>query len=70
MLGKLLQQLREKAGLTQRDLARKIGRRQAYVWKVETGAQHIDVATLLDWTDAVGGDVLELLGEVRRSRSA
>lgn len=62
-----LRQLREASGLSQRELARKIGRGQSYVAKVELGAQFVRVVELLDWCEATRGDALEALAEVMQS---
>jgi transcriptional regulator with XRE-family HTH domain len=48
LLGKILKEAREEAGLTQRELAAMLDRSQAFVWKIEKGIQHIDIPTLLD----------------------
>jgi len=65
VLGRLLKELREAAGMTQRDLASKLDRTHAYVWKVETGVQHVDVAVLLDIASILGGDAADLVARVR-----
>lgn len=57
----LLRQAREKAGISQVELAAKLGRNQSYVSKSERGAQGIEVDELIDYCRAVGvkpGDVL------------
>lgn len=66
VLGRLLRELREGAGLTQRDLAERIGRTHAFVWKVETGMQHVDLATLFDLAGALESDAVELVRRVRQ----
>lgn len=47
-MGGLLRELRESQGLSQRELAKKLDRTQAFVWKVEQGIQHLDIPTLID----------------------
>lgn len=37
---------REKAGLTQAETARRLGKGQAYVWKSEVGERRVDVIEL------------------------
>lgn len=61
ILGRVLREARESAGLTQRELAKRLDRTQAYVWKIETGIQHIDIATLFDLADFLGTSVEELV---------
>lgn len=47
-MGQLLRELREERGLSQRQLAVKLERTQAFVWKIEQGVQHVDIPTLID----------------------
>ena len=47
---------REKAGLRQVDVAKKLGRHQSYVSYVESGLKVIDVVELMEWADAIGFD--------------
>lgn len=65
LLGRIIREAREEAGLTQRDLAKKLGRAQAFVWKVETGFQHIDIPTLFDLASFVGKTPEELISKLR-----
>ena len=65
ILGGYLRALREKAGLTQRDLATRLGRHQSFVWRVESGALQIEVTALLDFAEAVGADAAEIVVHVR-----
>lgn len=66
ILGRILREAREAAGLTQRDLAKHLGRTQAFVWKVETGKQHIDVPTLLDMARLINTAADELIRSLQR----
>ena len=62
----LLRQAREKAGLSQSEVAAKIGRPATYLSKLERGVQGIEVVELIDYCGAVGvrpGDVLNGLEE-------
>ncbi|HEY0780320.1 MAG TPA: helix-turn-helix transcriptional regulator [Gemmatirosa sp.] len=52
LLGRLRDARRE-AGLTQVELARRIGKRQAYVSRCELGERRLDVIELLVWADAL-----------------
>ena len=45
---------REKAGLTQHDLAKLLGRSQSYVATIETGQRRIDAVELIDLAAALG----------------
>lgn len=59
-LAKELRRAREDFGLSQRGLARKLGRGQSYICKVETGRQAIFAWELVEWCEAVGIRVSEL----------
>ena len=47
---------REKAGLTQRALAAKLGRVHSYVFKVEAGERRIDPLEFAEWCIACNVD--------------
>ena len=52
----LLREERAAAGLTQSELARRLGRRQTFVSKVELSERRIDLLEWLEWTEACGAD--------------
>lgn len=45
---------REKAGLTQAEVARRMGKGQAFVWKSEVGERRVDVIELKQFADIYG----------------
>ena len=49
----LLRQIREKAGLRQADLARRLGRSQSFVSKYESGQHRLDLLELREICKAV-----------------
>ncbi|WP_414443004.1 helix-turn-helix domain-containing protein [Burkholderia sp. 22PA0106] len=51
-----LKQVRKDAGLTQLQLAERLGKGQSYVSKMERGEQYVDVIELLEWLEACGAD--------------
>lgn len=55
-----LVQLRNQAGLTQRDIASRLGREQSVVARVETGERRLDVIELYWWIEALGLDPAEV----------
>lgn len=63
--------LRRTAGLTQRQLAARLGREQSYVGRIETGQRRVDLVELVQICDACGADplaeVARLTREVARS---
>jgi len=54
-----LRQLRMKADLTQREMARKLGISHVAVHKCETGDRRVDVAEFIDWARACRVDPIE-----------
>ncbi len=51
-----LRSLREAAGLTQRDLAKRLRQSQAVVHKSETGSRRVDIAEFMEWCVGCGVD--------------
>lgn len=56
--------LRHEAGLTQRDVADRLGVVQAYVWKVEKYQQRLDPLQLVEWLRAIDADEKKFLVDV------
>lgn len=52
-----LYQARKKAGLTQKQLAEKLGMKQAYIAQIETGKKNITFSTLTKYAIACGKKV-------------
>lgn len=59
---------REKAGLTQRELARRLGRAHSFVGKIESGERQLNVLEFCEYADAVQADACDLLRAVMRVR--
>lgn len=59
-LGEVLKEAREELGLTQRALARKIGRTETSIGKIEAGQQRIDLVELSDLAVALRLPLAEL----------
>lgn len=55
----LLRQLRQESGLTQAELAQRIGKPQSYVSKYESGERRIDVIELKEVCLACGNSLAE-----------
>lgn len=53
-LGRMLQQARLVAGLTQRELAKQIGTTQKYIWELESGKPSIMMDRLFTAMQATG----------------
>lgn len=69
-LRKLLVGARKTAGMTQAELARKLGRPQSYVSKYERGERRLDVIEFLDVAAAIETDPVELLRQVEKRGGA
>ena len=63
--GRLLAEAREAAGLSQSELARRLGRSQPYVWKIENGRQRVDLLEAVRYLDAVETDAGQFMRERR-----
>jgi transcriptional regulator with XRE-family HTH domain len=65
-LCELLIEARDRAGLTQQQLAKKLGKHQSFVAKYEGGERRIDVLEFLAITQAIGADPIHLLKALMR----
>ena len=59
-----LRDARERAGVTQVDLAKKLRVEQSVVSKCERGARRLDVVELHEWLHALDGDALSFISEL------
>jgi len=64
-LCELLTEARDAAGLTQVQVAARLGRPQSFVSKYEGGERRLDVVEFLAVTDALGIDPAAILAELR-----
>ncbi len=58
---------REAAGLTQADLASRLGEYQSFVARLESGQRRIDVVEFLDLAEALGFDPAKALSVLRKT---
>jgi transcriptional regulator with XRE-family HTH domain len=65
----LLQQARRKAGLTQQDLADRLGKPQSFVAKIEGGERRLDVVEYLAVMRTIGADPIRLIRSLLRANS-
>lgn len=56
---------REKRGLTQADVAKKLKRHQSFVATVESGQRRVDVVEIIDLADAIGFDPVTLVRQLK-----
>lgn len=61
----LLIKEREKAGITQTELAAKLGQYQSFVARLESGQRRVDVIELIELSEIIGFDVHEIVEAVR-----
>jgi transcriptional regulator with XRE-family HTH domain len=62
---------RQRSGLRQVDLAKRLKRGQDYVSTVETGQKIVNVIELMEWAEAIGFDpreAIKRLGKVSRGK--
>ncbi len=52
------------AGMTQVTFAKKMGRAQSYVSKIETGERYVDVLDFLEWCQITGVDCCQVLSKL------
>ena len=60
----LLVKARKKSGLTQADLARKLGKPQSFIAKYEGGERRLDVIELLEISKVLKADIGDLLKSI------
>ena len=65
-LGQVIRELREEFGLTQRALARKAGRTETSINKIESGGQRVDMVELLDIARALRVPIVEIAARFER----
>jgi len=63
----LLTEARQSAGLRQVDVAKRIGRHQSYMAKVEQGERRLDVVEFLELTRAIGADPVKIVRKLLKS---
>jgi transcriptional regulator with XRE-family HTH domain len=64
----MLREIREKAGLTQRELARRLGIAHTMVHNSETAERRVDITEFADWCAACGVDPLKAFADLQRRR--
>jgi len=63
LIDRLVEQ-RQHAGLSQAQLAERLGRYQSVISSIESGGRRVDVVELLDIAEAIGLDVHALIDEL------
>lgn len=61
----LLIEKRKKSGLSQQEVADKLGRPQTYVSKCEVGTRRMDVVEFLEMAEVIGFDPVSLIRKLK-----
>ena len=64
-----LKAMRDRAGLTQRDLAERTGQSQWWVHRSEIGSRRVDAAEFIEFCLGCGMDPRKAIGELMKLRS-
>lgn len=64
----VLKAARKRTGMSQSDLAERLGNTQTFVSKCERGERRIDAVELVEFAEALGVPPLDLLGEYLSQR--
>jgi transcriptional regulator with XRE-family HTH domain len=59
-----LVEIREKAGVSQRELARRLDRAHSYVGRIETGDRRLDLPEFIEWCELLGADPVEVFQRI------
>lgn len=62
----ILRERRRRAGLTQQEVADRLGKPQSFVSKYEKGERRLDLVELLDVADVIGVRAEEIVRDLRR----
>lgn len=62
----ILKQMREEAGLTQRELAEILDEHRSFVWKSEAGERRIDAVELIRWSLGCGVRPEEVFAQIKK----
>lgn len=60
-----MKRTRKEHGLTQSQLATRLGRPQSLIAKIESGERKLDVCQFLDYVEAIGTDPVILIQELK-----
>lgn len=65
---RFLRELREHAGLTQRELGAKLRKPQSWVYNCETANRRVDVAEFAGWCKACGTDPVKAFAKLAAAK--
>ena len=58
--------VRTKGGVTQRELARRLGRAHSYVSRIEMGDRRLDVPEFIEWCEVLSANPVALMRRIIR----
>ena len=61
-----LLEIRAKAGITQRELARRLERAHSYASRIEKGDRRLDVPEFIQWCEVLSADPVEVMRRIVR----
>jgi transcriptional regulator with XRE-family HTH domain len=61
-----LVEVRTKAGVTQRELARRLSRAHSYVSRIEKGDRRLDLPEFIQWCEVLGADPVGVIQRIVR----
>ena len=61
-----LVEVRTAAGVTQRELARRLDRAHSYVSRIEKGDRRLDLPEFIQWCEVLGADPMDVLRRIVR----
>jgi transcriptional regulator with XRE-family HTH domain len=61
-----LVEIRRSAGVTQRELARRLKRAHSYVGRIEMGDRRLDLPEFIEWCELLGADPAEVFLRILR----
>lgn len=62
----VLAAIRTEAGLTQRELASRLGRAHSYVSRIEKGDRRLDVPEMIQWCEVLDTDPVSVMKRIVR----
>ena len=61
-----LMEIRREAGVTQRELARRLARAHSYVSRIEKGDRRLDVPEFIQWCEVLNADPVDVMRRIAR----
>lgn len=62
---KMLREERQTSGFTQVQLADRLGNRQTFISKLESGDRRLDIIELFEYLDSIGSDPVDFVSRLR-----